>query len=833
MASVEDIHCPVSGCSESGTVSQIIHHVTETADESHEWDALGYANSYEFRLDQGSDDEGADAASHDADSFSQNPVLEAVPGIGDTRANALRAAGYDSAVAVAEADVDDLADVEAVSEPTAECIRITAREACGYSQTFISELASAMGVDRSAVADAYGTLAATVVTPDEAEESLRRRFGDDAGSVLSLEGCSIRHLHYLRESGFERIEDVAAASITDLAEAPYVGETRAEAIRERARRVLTENPSLRGSGDAEDGIAATSTTTGEPPSSTAESSTSTADTVATDVGTFPSAMRNRDQWLLWKETDDGRKVPRAPWETGDPLEFVSAMESSNWTSFELAVQWVEKLPQEMELAFALTRDDDFVFLDLDDVVVDGSLTDAAAELVEKAGTYAAYSTSGTGLHLYGTGELSSDVKSLMGPLTDDGDQSLEVYDRNRFVAMTGAHLEATPATVTAVDDLLAELETEFATVQSSTPDRATTEPRRSREELQSIETTADIQDVFDAIRQTTPADISLRSTQTKSHGDGTYSFDPSWVHSESGTRLGVTDEGWIYRKGMIALDALQVVALEEGIITDERDYPEGEAFWEAVSALRDRGAHIPRFEPETSSSSGEVATDPEFTIDEREVAKRLNYGQEVRTHVRRFDRDYQERLALKLAPVLVEAAESLYLSPAVAYRAAEVYAAGHAAGVVEGAAHEATIAAAVRIASIEADHPRPLETISEELDTTPTTIRTKLRRLLKETAITDEIDAADLVAEPSDYISYLARQLDIHEEETVVSEVETLLEEVETQGGTNPMSEVGAAFYVVLKQSSAHSHTQQSVADAAGVSTVTIRQNYQKYADRR
>ncbi len=826
MAPVEDIHCPVSGCPETGSVSQIIHHVTKTPDGSHEWDTLGYDNSYEFRVAHEADSEQGDAGSQDSDAFSRNPALEAVPAIGDTRANALREAGFDSAAAVAEADVDDLAEVKAVSPPTAECIQVTAREACGYSETFISELAASIGVDRSAVADAYGTLAATVVTPTEAEETLRRRFGDDDDdSVLNLDGCPIRHLHYLHEAGFERVADVATTSIAELAEAQYVGETRAEAIQERARRVLSDDPTIGETCDAEPVATESSTPPDEP-----MSSSTTGDSPIVN-GTFPPTMRERNQWLLWKETDDGRKVPRAPWETGDPLQYVSAMASQNWTSFELAVQWMEKLPQEMELAFALTRDDEFVFVDLDDVVVDGVLTDAAADLVETAGTYTAYSTSGTGLHLYGRGELSADVKSLMGPLTDDGDQSIEVYDRNRFVAMTGDHLERTPSTLTVVDDLLAELEGEFATVQSSTPDRATTEPRRSPEELQSIETTDDIQDVFDAIRQTTPADISLRSTQTKTHGDGTYSYDPSWVHSESGTRLGVTDEGWIYRKGMIALDALQVVALEEGIITDERAYPEGESYWEAVEALRDRGAHIPKYKPETSPPSGQVSTDPDFTIDEREVAKRLNYGQEVRTHVHRFDRDYQERLALRLAPILAEAAESLYLSPAVTYRAAEVYAAGHAAGVVEGAAHEATIAAALRIASIEADHPRPLDVIGEELGTDPTTIRTKLRRLLKETGITDAIDAADLVAEPSDYISYLARQLEVHDDDTVVSEVEALLDAVETQGGTSPMSEVGAAFYVVLKQAADYSHTQQSIADAAGISAVTIRKNYQKYAD--
>jgi hypothetical protein len=56
------------------------------------------------------------------------------------------------------------------------------------------------------------------------------------------------------------------------------------------------------------------------------------------------------------------------------------------------------------------------------------------------------------------------------------------------------------------------------------------------------------------------------------------------------------DDGWIWRAdGQFPLDALQVVALEEGIIFDEQDYPNGQAFWDAVEALRRRGAHIPEF----------------------------------------------------------------------------------------------------------------------------------------------------------------------------------------------------------------------------------------------
>jgi hypothetical protein len=59
------------------------------------------------------------------------------------------------------------------------------------------------------------------------------------------------------------------------------------------------------------------------------------------------------------------------------------------------------------------------------------------------------------------------------------------------------------------------------------------------------------------------------------------------------------DDGWIYRNGLIVLDALQIVALEEGIVTTAGEYPSGKDFWEAVEELRARGADIPEYEADS------------------------------------------------------------------------------------------------------------------------------------------------------------------------------------------------------------------------------------------
>jgi hypothetical protein len=322
-------------------------------------------------------------------------------------------------------------------------------------------------------------------------------------------------------------------------------------------------------------------------------------------GVFPETLRDADQWLTWKSTNDGRKVPRAPWESGGD-EFVSAQDPDVWTDFETATIWSEKLPG-YELAFTIRDreeypEETFLLIDYDDVRDPGTgeIHPTVQEHVQRADSYADVSTSGTGIHIFCRASLPDGVKAIDAELPDAKgypDAEIEVYDSARFSAMTGDHLAETPSEVTSCQEFVDELAEEFATVAEGTPEELLREPEKTKSELAAVETTTDIQDVFDAIQHTVPRDIRLRSSVTHERGDGSKSMDPSWTQSASGTRLAQVADGWVYRKGMHGLDALQVVALEERIITDESAYPTGEDFWDAVDALRERGAHIPEYEP--------------------------------------------------------------------------------------------------------------------------------------------------------------------------------------------------------------------------------------------
>ncbi|QOS10430.1 uncharacterized protein HfgLR_01385 [Haloferax gibbonsii] len=326
-----------------------------------------------------------------------------------------------------------------------------------------------------------------------------------------------------------------------------------------------------------------------------------------EPGEFPEDLKGVAQWLTWKATDDGRKVPRAPYEHPDwPDKFVSAQDPDVWRDFGTAADWSDKLGG-YGLAFTIRNRENypgeqFVLVDYDDArdPDTGEIHPVVREHIERADSYTDVSTSGTGVHIFCQGELPKGVKAIGAELPDDGrfpDAEIEVYDSGRYSAMTGDHIVGTPRSTRNCQSFIDELADEFATVAEGTPDQLLHEPEKSKDELADVETTTDIQDVFDAIQHTGPRDIRLRSTVTHERADGTKSLDPSWAQSKSGTRLAQVGDGWVYRKGMHGLGALQVVALEERIITRVDKYPTGEDFWAAVDALRQRGAHVPQYEP--------------------------------------------------------------------------------------------------------------------------------------------------------------------------------------------------------------------------------------------
>lgn len=314
--------------------------------------------------------------------------------------------------------------------------------------------------------------------------------------------------------------------------------------------------------------------------------------------TYPPYLLDKDRWFVWKY-DNGRKIPRAPWANNGKDFYVSWKDESMWTNFETITEWVETGLSYHPATCIPEHDPEekrLVLFDFDDCrnPETKEIHPEAWEFIQSHNLHAAISTSGTGLHGYGITTVPEGRKpSFEIPMSDweHGNAELEVYANARFVAVTGNHIEQTPLELPDVSDVFAEMADEYGRMKTEVEAR---EPTQTREQVQRKEHTGDIEDIYDAIAHTKPSDIRLRSTVTNSRGNGVKSLDPSWEESKSGTRLAQFNDHWLYRKGNHRLDALQVVALEERVITNATEYPEGEAFWEAIEALRERGAHIPQ-----------------------------------------------------------------------------------------------------------------------------------------------------------------------------------------------------------------------------------------------
>ena len=200
-------------------------------------------------------------------------------------------------------------------------------------------------------------------------------------------------------------------------------------------------------------------------SSQSSANTASVERLRIEHGIYPETLQGVQQWLTWKPTEDGRKVPRAPWETGSD-RFVSAQDPEIWTDFKTASEWADKLPG-YELAFNIRNREEYpketyLLVDYDNArnPDTGEIHPTVREHVQQAGSYADISTSGTGVHIFCRAALPDGVKAIDAELPDTKgfhNAEIEVSDSARFSAMTGDHLAETPLEVAACQEFVDEL----------------------------------------------------------------------------------------------------------------------------------------------------------------------------------------------------------------------------------------------------------------------------------------------------------------------------------------------------------------------------------------
>jgi len=198
--------------------------------------------------------------------------------------------------------------------------------------------------------------------------------------------------------------------------------------------------------------------------------------------TIPDALRALP-WVLWRAeprwttTGQPDKPSKVPYRISHPTRRATTTDAATWGSLADAVEayaslaelppWQDRGPI-AGIGCVLTMPAGISCIDLDRFIADdGQLDPRAEKIVRRCTSWTEVSPSGTGLHIFVRGTVARALKG----------SQIEVYARDRYIALTGHHWPGTPAGLTqqqAYLDRLVQLDEE-----SEAPRRPYTGPTGS------------------------------------------------------------------------------------------------------------------------------------------------------------------------------------------------------------------------------------------------------------------------------------------------------------------------------------------------------------------
>ena len=170
----------------------------------------------------------------------------------------------------------------------------------------------------------------------------------------------------------------------------------------------------------------------------------------------PEELRDREIWMAWAMSSDGRKLLRAPWKLGHsyPAEWGCDVVKRPETNYERAKRYWElsagaldneaPLPGDcrndtLQPAILLPHDppeaseERLCFIDYDDVHdPEDGFTDEARRLIERSGAWTEISQSLEGAHSFVRAKLPENVGRVIADLDEWG--HIEIYDSARQAA---------------------------------------------------------------------------------------------------------------------------------------------------------------------------------------------------------------------------------------------------------------------------------------------------------------------------------------------------------------------------------------------------------------
>jgi hypothetical protein len=135
---------------------------------------------------------------------------------------------------------------------------------------------------------------------------------------------------------------------------------------------------------------------------------------------IPQEFKEYRQWVSWKPVEKNGKMTKIPI-TRDNRN-ASTTNPDTWDTWE-------RIKSRKRRGFVFTKDDPFVFIDLDECIDEnGKLEPWAEEIVTLIDSYTEYSPSMRGLHIFCIGQLKK---------PGNRSKKIEIYDSKRYSTLTG------------------------------------------------------------------------------------------------------------------------------------------------------------------------------------------------------------------------------------------------------------------------------------------------------------------------------------------------------------------------------------------------------------
>ncbi|HKF36902.1 MAG TPA: hypothetical protein VKB35_08375, partial [Ktedonobacteraceae bacterium] len=173
-------------------------------------------------------------------------------------------------------------------------------------------------------------------------------------------------------------------------------------------------------------------------------------------------LQQHPHWVLWRYEERDGKATKVPYSAATRKR-AAADNPATWASYAKARTVLARFSDQYDgLGFVFERDTvPITGVDLDHCVnPDGSIDAWAQAILDQLASYAEYSPSSTGIHVYVQGTVSHGFHKKV-PGAPHAQAAIEMYSTGRYFTVTGQHVPGTPETIEDGASALAALSDEF------------------------------------------------------------------------------------------------------------------------------------------------------------------------------------------------------------------------------------------------------------------------------------------------------------------------------------------------------------------------------------